>query len=544
MPSSSSILLPLSQQEQQHQQQQQEFGQSLKMATSRDLLEIGIEVTPKFLKNSTSINGPEMASSTSPSSPQLSQYPTDRSRHQWASFPRPFQYRQQQKMRMRRGEEVHGDCEDGSGSPYQGEGVTRSGPTTTTTTHYVLSSLPSSLHHRYDQSVTTKAVSVATSKTVTSAAIEVLAHRRESIVGGEQAVTTADIQNIFRDDNQLSTVSAKQIERVRMMHAKFLDGCRPSFNYNMLLFVASCLAALGLASNNSATIIASMLVSPIMGPVVGIAYGATINDPNMVKIALRTECVSLAVCIGIGGLIGFCTGWTDLAHDWPTAEMTIRGDWQSLLVGLPVAFFSGLGVAVSLLDDQTSSLVGVAISASLLPPAVNAGLLWVSTVFVKGEIEEEHQLDDDAEEYLHHLFREAGGVSLLLTIANVILIIVSSMLVMRIKERLPIQKRVFWDDLGVARKIYRNLATPETDSDEDDDDDLHQNENNDGNDVDLENNNRFQKSDNNKHNINDGGHASHKFCVGETTGGGVFETVITTRNDEPTPSSAPKFGEF
>ena len=36
---------------------------------------------------------------------------------------------------------------------------------------------------------------------------------------------------------------------------------------------------------------------------------------------------------------------------------------------------------MSLLDEQTSSLVGVAISASLLPPAVNAGILWIAWVF-------------------------------------------------------------------------------------------------------------------------------------------------------------------
>ena len=28
----------------------------------------------------------------------------------------------------------------------------------------------------------------------------------------------------------------------------------------------------------------------------------------------------------------------------------------------------------------------------------------------------------------------------------------------RVKERLPIKKSIFWSDLGVARKIYRNLA--------------------------------------------------------------------------------------
>lgn len=31
------------------------------------------------------------------------------------------------------------------------------------------------------------------------------------------------------------------------------------------------------------------------------------------------------------------------AESWPTSEMSGRGTWQNLMVGLPVAFFSGLG---------------------------------------------------------------------------------------------------------------------------------------------------------------------------------------------------------
>ena len=58
-----------------------------------------------------------------------------------------------------------------------------------------------------------------------------------------------------------------------------------------------------------------------------------------------------------------------MAHSWPNNEMVNRGLLSTLLIGIPIAFFSGMGVALSVLDDQTSSLVGVAISASLLPPA-------------------------------------------------------------------------------------------------------------------------------------------------------------------------------
>lgn len=56
--------------------------------------------------------------------------------------------------------------------------------------------------------------------------------------------------------------------------------------------------------------------------------------------------------------------------------MQSRSGSTTLLVGLVIAVFSGAGVALSILSDNSSSLVGVAISAALLPPAVNSGLCW------------------------------------------------------------------------------------------------------------------------------------------------------------------------
>ena len=56
-----------------------------------------------------------------------------------------------------------------------------------------------------------------------------------------------------------------------------------------------------------------------------------------------------------------------------------RGIPRSLWVGLLIALPSGAGAALSVLGGNQGSLVGVAISASLLPPAVNA----VSTFIVQ-----------------------------------------------------------------------------------------------------------------------------------------------------------------
>ena len=55
-------------------------------------------------------------------------------------------------------------------------------------------------------------------------------------------------------------------------------------------------------------------------------------------------------------------------------------------------------------------------------------------------------------------FSQAGLISLLLTVANVIFVALGAALMFRLKEVLPVKKKVFWDDLKVARRIYQVSA--------------------------------------------------------------------------------------
>ncbi|OEU20832.1 DUF389-domain-containing protein [Fragilariopsis cylindrus CCMP1102] len=246
----------------------------------------------------------------------------------------------------------------------------------------------------------------------------------------------------------LTEVTIEDIDRTKLMHDRFLGDSQFNFNYTTLLIIASVIAAMGLANNGSASIIASMLVSPLMGPVTSIAYGISIGDYKMVRMGLVTEIVSLIICIIIGVIFAGAMLPFKVADNWPVEQMLSRGTLTNLRVGIPIAFFSGLGVAVGILDSQTNSLVGVAISASLLPPAVNAGMLWV--------IFDTQDLDDYPNEAQN--YAKSGLISLSLTIVNVIFIIIASMLMFRLKETLPIEKSIFWTDLGIARKIYHNVA--------------------------------------------------------------------------------------
>jgi len=276
---------------------------------------------------------------------------------------------------------------------------------------------------------------------------------RVSMADSELAykLTWRDLLLIFRKDEELCEVTEEDISRVKIMHAKFMEGSKFNFNYNTLLFIASIIAACGLGSNGTAAVIASMLVSPLMGPVMGMAYASTIRDFNMFRIAIVTEFLSLFCCVVTGIAVAVCMIPFSVSDDWPNSEMYSRGTMTNFWVGFPIAFASGLGVAVGILDEQTSSLVGVAISASLLPPAVNTGMLWLS-YFV---YDQENHPDSNL---TRRDFFKMGLTSFGLTLVNIVLIIISSMLMFRIKERLPIKKSIFWSDLGLARKVYQNLA--------------------------------------------------------------------------------------
>merc|ERR1712150_237660 len=89
-----------------------------------------------------------------------------------------------------------------------------------------------------------------------------------------------------------------------------------------------------------------------------------------------------------------------------------RGDIDALGQGVFVALFSGFGVALSVLNDNIASLVGVAISAALLPPAVNTGIYIVLAIL-------------ETEEESHHLLVE-GMISMALTLMNILLIFIAA----------------------------------------------------------------------------------------------------------------------
>ncbi|CAJ1965711.1 unnamed protein product [Cylindrotheca closterium] len=236
--------------------------------------------------------------------------------------------------------------------------------------------------------------------------------------------------------------------RVEQIKEQIHEQAGMTFDFLALLLVASILAGVGLITNSTVVIVASMLVSPIMGPVMGITFGSRVLDWKLARESAAVELGALAIAVLTGAVVGFAAAFSQYADEWPTPEMGSRGDVSGLITGIAIAIPSGMGVALSILGNNTASLVGVAISASLLPPAVNAGICWAFAILISAGA-----VDDNGEDFV-----TIGAISFVLTLVNILCIWVFGIVMFTIKEVTPsVKKSAFWArDIKVARATQKH----------------------------------------------------------------------------------------
>ena len=150
-----------------------------------------------------------------------------------------------------------------------------------------------------------------------------------------------------------------------------------TFDFLALTVSAAIIAGMGLLTDSSVLVVAAMLVSPLMGPILGLIFGLVVKDDMMLRKGMRNEMVGMTltfVCGLIIGAVRLCM--SPIVEEVPN-EMATRGTPETLLYGVFVAIPSGVGVALSTSAGGVAALIGVAISASLLPPLVNSGMATV-----------------------------------------------------------------------------------------------------------------------------------------------------------------------
>ena len=135
-----------------------------------------------------------------------------------------------------------------------------------------------------------------------------------------------------------------------------------------ILICSIFVASVGLNADSTAVVIGAMLISPLMGPILGIGLSIAINDID----TLRKSLINLATMLVLSLLTAFMFFYLfPLSQDNSELLGRVKPDIRDVLI----AFFGGLALIIARTKKGTiaSVIFGVAIATALMPPLCTAG---------------------------------------------------------------------------------------------------------------------------------------------------------------------------
>jgi len=134
-----------------------------------------------------------------------------------------------------------------------------------------------------------------------------------------------------------------------------------------ILACAIVIASVGLNVNSTAVIIGAMLISPLMGPIVGAGFGLGMYDFELVKKSIKNLLIATVVSLIVSTFYFYISPFKEVQ-----SELLARTSPN--IYDVLIAFFGGLvGVIAVTRVEKGNPIPGVAIATALMPPLCTAG---------------------------------------------------------------------------------------------------------------------------------------------------------------------------
>lgn len=153
--------------------------------------------------------------------------------------------------------------------------------------------------------------------------------------------------------------------------------CALSERYLFMTAMSAGIAVIGLLQSSTAVVIGAMLLSPLMGPIMGLGFALAIGDFQWLKQSVKSLGWGCLMAVILCAFLVFFSPIKTI-----TPEIAART--QPNLFDLFVALFSGMAGAYAMIRGRADAIVGVAIATALMPPLAVVGFGFASlnwTVF-------------------------------------------------------------------------------------------------------------------------------------------------------------------
>lgn len=151
---------------------------------------------------------------------------------------------------------------------------------------------------------------------------------------------------------------------------------KPAFFFTVILSVV--MATCGLLINNASVVIGSMLIAPILSPILATALGVSIADSRLIGNSLRTLGKSALWAIGLSAITTLLL-WqfavSEGAEFSKVFNQEVLSRTQPSVVYLFIAILAGLTTAFARMKPELNeTLPGTAIAIALVPPLATIGI--------------------------------------------------------------------------------------------------------------------------------------------------------------------------
>ncbi|MFH1433913.1 MAG: TIGR00341 family protein [Candidatus Uhrbacteria bacterium] len=154
---------------------------------------------------------------------------------------------------------------------------------------------------------------------------------------------------------------------------KIIEQSTPRHDFFLMMTLSVLMATFGLLLNNVAVIIGSMLIAPILSPLMSVSLGVTMADSKLIWRSTFTILKSLIIVIPAAAVVTllFLT-FAEIGIDYNT-EIISRTEPSVIFAA--IALVAGLAASFAMIKPQLNeALPGVAISVALIPPLAVTGI--------------------------------------------------------------------------------------------------------------------------------------------------------------------------
>lgn len=152
---------------------------------------------------------------------------------------------------------------------------------------------------------------------------------------------------------------------------KTLDNVNSNISFTgsnlWILVCAIMVASVGLNVNSTAVVIGAMLISPLMGPIVGAGFALGVYDFSLLRKSLTNLLIATIASLIVATLYFYLSPFKEVQ-----SELLARTSPN--IYDVLIAFFGGLaGVIAITRVEKGNPIPGVAIATALMPPLCTAG---------------------------------------------------------------------------------------------------------------------------------------------------------------------------